>query len=149
MQAIIIDLAGVHVFCLQDTQTKCRLQKLKILLCTQCRALFCPTVGPMILRSRWGPSVGQQGPRCGYQKGISFNATKHKLKLDLASVMVFKGLTKMPPKCLKLPKPQSSAKKHRGKTNHKGDRLQLWSVENMRNALVPDSPRIQGQSVWL
>ena len=50
--------------------------------------------------------------------------------------MVFQGLTKMPPKCLKLPKPQSSAKKHRGKSNHKGDHLQLWSVENMRNALV-------------
>ena len=42
----------------------------------------------------------------------------------------------MPPKCLKLPKPQSSAKKSRGKSNHKGDHLQLWSVENMRNALV-------------
>ena len=75
-------------------------------------------------------------PRCGYQKGISFNATKHKLKLDLASVTVFQGLTKMPPKRLKLPKPQSSAKKSRGKSNHKGDHLQLWSVENMRNALV-------------
>ena len=75
-------------------------------------------------------------PRCGYQKGISFDATKHKLKLDLASVTVFQGLTKMPLKHLKLPKPQSSAKKHRGKSNHKGDHLQLWSVENMRNALV-------------
>ena len=75
-------------------------------------------------------------PHCGYQKGISFNATKHKLKLDLASVMVFQGLTKMPPKCLKLPKPQSSAKKHKRKSNYKGDHLQLWSVENMRNALV-------------
>ena len=42
----------------------------------------------------------------------------------------------MPPKCLKLPKPQSSAKKSRGKSNHKGDHLQLWSVENMRNTLV-------------
>ena len=42
----------------------------------------------------------------------------------------------MPPKRLKLPKPQSSAKKSRGKSNHKGDHLQLWSVENMRNALV-------------
>ena len=42
----------------------------------------------------------------------------------------------MPPKYLKLPKPQSSAKKSRGKSNHKGDHLQLWSVENMRNALV-------------
>ena len=50
--------------------------------------------------------------------------------------MVFQGLTKMPPKRLKLPKPQSSAKKSRGKSNHKGDHLQLWSVENMRNALV-------------
>ena len=75
-------------------------------------------------------------PRWGYQKGISFNATKHKLKLDLASVTVFQGLTKMPPKRLKLPKPQSLAKKHRGKSNHKGNHLQLWSVENMRNALV-------------
>ena len=75
-------------------------------------------------------------PHCGYQKGISFNATKCKLKLDLASFTVFQGLTKMPPKRLKPPKPQSSAKKFRGKSNHKGDHLQLWSVENMRNALV-------------
>ena len=79
-------------------------------------------------------------PPCGYQKGIPFNATKHKLKLDLASfsiyVMVFQGLTKMPSKHLKLPKPQSSAKKSRGKPNHKGDHLQLWSVESMRNTLV-------------
>ena len=75
-------------------------------------------------------------PHCGYQKGISFNATKCKLKLDLASVTVFQGLTKMPRKSLKLPKPQSSAKKSRGKSNHKGNHLQLWSVENMRNALV-------------
>ena len=42
----------------------------------------------------------------------------------------------MPPKRLKLPKPQPSAKKSRGKSNHKGNHLQLWSVENMRNALV-------------
>ena len=50
--------------------------------------------------------------------------------------MVFQDLTKMPPKRQKPPKPQSSAKKSRGKSNHKGDHLQLWSVENMRNALV-------------
>ena len=81
-------------------------------------------------------------PHCGYQKGISFNATKCKLKLDLASFTVFQGLTKMPPKRLKPPKPQSSAKKFRGKSNHKGDHLQLWSVENMRNALVCDRIRI-------
>ena len=68
MQAIIIDLAGVRVFCLQNTQTKCRLRKLKILLGNQCGALFCPTVGPMILRSRWGPGVGQQGPAVGTKK---------------------------------------------------------------------------------
>ena len=68
MKAIIIDLVGVRVFCLQNTQIKCRLQKLKILLCTQCGALFCPTVRPMILRSRWGPSVGQQGPTVGTKK---------------------------------------------------------------------------------
>ena len=68
MQAIIIDLVGVRVFCLQNTQTKYRLRKLKILLCTQCGALFCPTVGPMILRSKWGPSVGQQGNAVGTKK---------------------------------------------------------------------------------
>ena len=42
--------------------------KRKILLCTQCGALFCPTVGPRILRSRWGPGVGQQGPAVGTKK---------------------------------------------------------------------------------
>ena len=44
------------------------LQKLKILLRTQCGALFCSTVEPMILRSRWGPSVGQQGSAVGTKK---------------------------------------------------------------------------------
>ena len=70
MQAILIDFMGVFVFCLQNTPTKCRDLKPQIFLCTQRGALFYPTVGPIIIRSRWGPSIGQQGPTLG-TKNIS------------------------------------------------------------------------------
>ena len=79
---------GCLCILLKNTSTKCRDLKPQIFLCTQRGALFYPTVGPIIIRSRWGLSVGQQGPTVG-TKNILFNATKHKLKPDLGSMSWF------------------------------------------------------------
>ena len=44
----------------------------------------------------------------------------------------------MPPKRRKLPvqPPNEKPQLSRGHSNHKGDRLQLWKIENMRDALT-------------
>ena len=67
----------------------------------------------MILRSRWGPGVGQQGPAVGTNNSISCNKTQ--VKTSIYSVMVFHNASKT--------SETGEAKKSRGKSNHKGDHI--------------------------
>ena len=85
IRAIVIVLASAGVFCLQNRQKNCRVKNVKILLCSQRGALFCPTVGPITMRSRWGPSVGQQGP----PKPHILEMSRKTLKLLCVNIFLF------------------------------------------------------------